>query len=130
MLDTTTALAGQAERFPPDAQKKRACLTTTSDKPHTKNNSAATVTEAVPDCKQFADAQAMFALLGFELRTHCTAPGLVHRILDDDALPKASKPGRTTFIVGHWTGPRHVASWHAVIGLLASLQEAARKTTT
>ena len=112
------------------AQKEVARPTTTPSEPHhNKRHTPATVPPDAPSCKCFADVQAQFALLGFELRTHRTAPGLVHRIFDEDATPKPSKgSGRTTFIVGHWTGPRHVATWHGVVALLASLQDAARQT--
>lgn len=55
------------------------------------------------------------------------------------ALPLADRPkkkarptttGRTVFVVRNWNEGRHLASWHAVIGLLNSLQDARHATTT
>lgn len=130
-MEITTAPMGVAGGALPlaDRPKKKARPTTTSDEPQSENNNAVTVPPDAPSCKCFADVQAQFALLGYELRRHTTESGLVHRIFDEDATPKPSKAsGRTTFIVGHWTGPRHLASWHGVVALLASLQDAARQT--
>ena len=122
-MHQANAHQGQAAAWPPEP-KEKACPAATPDRPHAhKRHTPATVPPDAPSCKCFASVQAQFALLGYELRTHTTTPGLVHQIRDDD-VPKPSKAsGRTTFIVGHWTGSRHVASWHGVISLLSGLQE-------
>lgn len=128
MLDTITTQTGQAEPFAPDRPKEKARLTATPGEPHGNNSNVATVPTHGQDDKAFTDTCARFALLGYELTRHRTAAGLVHHLRDEaDAPPTPSKAAtRTTFIVGHWTGPRHLASWHAVIGLLTSLQDTAR----
>lgn len=84
------------------------------------------VHQAQTHCKCFADTQAKFALLGYELRAHTTAPGLVHIIHDDDAPQPSKAATRTTFIVSTWHESRHLATWPSVVALLTALQDAAR----
>ena len=126
-MHQANAHQGQAAAWPPEPKEKARPTTTPSEPHHNKRHTPATVAPDCPDSKSFSDTCASFARLGYELRRHTTESGLVHRIFDEDATPKPSKgSGRTTFIVGHWTGPRHLASWHGVVAMLATMQDAAR----
>lgn len=130
MLEIFTAHPGQAAPCPPDRPKEKARLTTTSDEPQSENNNAATVPPDAPSCKCFADVQAQFALLGYTLHTHRTAGGIAHHLADEVDVPPRPTTGRTVFVVRNWNEGRHLASWHGVIGLLNSLQDARHATTT
>ena len=130
MLEITTAplgVAGGALPLPPELPKKKARPTTTPSEPY---SNAATLPADDPDDKAFADTCASFARLGYELRRHRTATGLVHHLADEVDVPPRPTTGRTVFVVRNWNEGRHLASWHAVVGLLSSLQDARHATTT
>lgn len=75
---------------------------------HEKHGATPGIDTPAPDQKQFATAQAEFALLGRSL----------HKVIRAD-------DGCVSFLVRHNEQAHHVAAWHSVIALLARIGGAA-----